>query len=115
MEGLRTKLTGEPVLNPYTAYATGVGKDEDGVYTALVLVHDDAIAAEANVNLLRQRISAASTLEFDSPWADEFDANRTEFRFEGRVLLAKLPRPGSDAQPLWIQWVLNDDPLLLHE
>ncbi len=113
-EELRTQLKGEPVLSPYSAYATGVGKDEDGVYTALVLVHDDAIAAEANVNLLRQRIDAASTL-FGTPWADEFDAIRREFRFEGRVLLAKLHRPGSDAQPLWIRWVLSDDPLLLHE
>lgn len=38
---------------------TGIGMDEKGIYTALVLVHDDKGAALKNVSLLKERISHA--------------------------------------------------------
>ncbi len=108
----------QPMLRRYQVFATGVGKDEMGNYTALVLVHSDEGSATENAVLLRKRIEevtsgvrVGSTLK---TWAELFDTNRIEVDVKGRVLLAKL-RPTERTPPYWLDWVLQQDPLLLHE
>ena len=48
------------------------------------------------------------------PWAQLFDSTSLEVSANGRTLLAKVRTVGVRA-PLWINWVFQQDPLLLHE
>lgn len=105
----------EPMLRRYQMLATGVGKDKEGAYTALVLVHADEASARDNAVLLRSRIAEGNSLRFHGlSWADFFDTSRVEVFIEDRVLLAKL-RPTEGRRPVWIEWLFQQDPLLLHE
>ena len=103
-----------PWLRPYEAYATGAGKDEDGSYMALVLVHADDTSAEENVGLLRRIIEEERSVHYDTPWSDYIDADRSEIHSEGRVLLAKF-KLRSAYVGLWIDWVHLLDSLILYE
>jgi putative hydroxymethylpyrimidine transport system substrate-binding protein len=47
-------------------------------------------------------------------WVEHFDPHGIEVSTRGRVLLAKL-RPAEGRRPLWLHWVFQRDPLLLHE
>ena len=101
-----------PWLRPYEAFATGAGKDENGHYMALVLVHADDASAEENVGLLRRIIEEEGSVLYDISWSDYIDVERSEIHAEGRVLLAKLRGP----QALhWLRWVLQRDSLILYE
>ena len=105
----------EPMLRPYQVFATGVGRDEKGSYTALVLVHADETSAKDNLTLLRRRITEGTSLWFSGVlWAEIFNTGKMEVLVEGRVLSAKL-RPTEGRRPIWIEWVFQRDPLLLHE
>lgn len=108
---LRRRLESEPLLRPYDAFATGAGRDERGRYMAVVLVHSSKQAAEQNVDLLRRRIEEAQSLWIIQPWSDLIE--EMEIRADGAVLLGKLW--GERTATLWIQFVFNRDPLLLHE
>ncbi len=110
MEELRQALEQSPLLRPYQALAMGGGKNGIGVYMALALVHGDDESAEANVDLLRQRIMETSSLYDSRPWRGRVDS--MEIRAEGRVLLARLYGDMSRARPaLFVQ----RDNLLIHE
>ena len=98
------------LLRPYQALATGQGKDDNGIYMALVLVHANSKAAEDNVDLLRQRIAETSSLLTNQPWNEMVDS--MEIRSEGRVLLARLY---GRIAPNWATWFGQRDPLLAHE
>ncbi len=99
------------MLKPYGSFATGAGRDDRGQYMVVVLVHSSERAAQQNVELLRRRIEEAQSLWTNEPWSDFFE--EMEIRAEGEVLLGKLwgERTGS----LWLRFILNRDPLLLHE
>ena len=101
-----------PWLRPYEAFATGAGKDENGHYMALVLVHADDASAEENVGLLRRIIEEEGSVLYDISWSDYIDVERSEIHAEGRVLLAKL-RGGFASK--WLSWVLQRDSLILYE
>ena len=103
---------GGPWLRPYEAFATGAGKDENGHYMALVLVHADDASAEENVGLLRRIIKEEGSVLYDALWSDYIDVERSEIHAEGRVLLAKLR--GGFANN-WRDWVNQRDGLILHE
>ncbi len=103
---------GGPWLRPYEAFATGAGKDENGHYMALVLVHADDASAEENVGLLRRIIEEEGSVLYDALWSDYIDVERSEIHAEGRVLLAKLR--GGFANN-WRDWVIQRDGLILHE
>ena len=103
---------GGPWLRPYEAFATGAGKDENGHYMALVLVHADDASAEENVGLLRRIIKEEGSVLYDALWSDYIDVERSEIHAEGRVLLAKLR--GGFANN-WRDWVIQRDGLILHE
>ena len=103
-----------PQLRPYNAYATGAGKDEEGSYMALVLVHADDASAEENVGLLRKRIEEGSSTSYGNPWSDSIDVDSLEINAEGRLLLAKA-RGRIAASGGWLQWVFLRDALILYE
>ena len=103
---------GGPWLRPYEAFATGAGKDENGHYMALVLVHADDASAEENVGLLRRIIEEEGSMIHDISWSDYIDVERSEIHAEGRVLRAKLR--GGFANN-WLDWVNQRDSLILYE
>ena len=89
----RVKWAGPGTLRPYLAFAMGAGKDEDGPYMALALVHADSRPVEENVDLLRRRIEEGSSSNHQTPWSDQIDVASLEIRSEDRLLLAKLRGP----------------------
>ena len=101
-----------PWLRPYEAFATGAGKDENGHYMALVLVHADDASAEENAGLLRRIIEEEGSVLYDISWSDYIDVDRSEIHAEGRALLAKLRGPWAHR---WLRWVLQRDSLILYE
>ncbi|PKB82577.1 MAG: hypothetical protein BZY88_04040 [SAR202 cluster bacterium Io17-Chloro-G9] len=108
---LKSRLEMEPLLLPYDAFATGAGRDSQGQYMAVVLVHPSERSARRNVELLRRRIEEAQSMWTNEPWSKFFD--EMEIRSEGAVLLGKLR--GERTRSLWIQFIFQRDPLLLHE
>jgi len=111
LDALRAKVEAEPLLRPYDAFATGAGRDSRGQYMAVVLVHSSERAARRNVELLRRRMEEAGSLWYDLPWSDFFE--EMEIRADGVVLLGKLWGEGTTS--LWLQFIFQRDPLLLHE
>ena len=108
----RAAWGGPGTLRPYQAFATGAGKDEDGPYLALVLVHADSGPAEQNVDLLRRRIEEGSSRRYETPWSDQIDIASLEIRSEGRLLLAKLRGPISRG---FGEFVVHQDNLIVHD
>ena len=104
----------QPMLRRYNSFATGVGKDEQGAYTALVLVHADDGSASDNVRLLRRRLEDGTSFYDGTTWVEFFDTDSLDISAKGRVLLAKL-RPIEGIPPLWIKLVYRRGQLLLHE
>ncbi len=108
----RELSAGGPWLRPYGAFGVGGGKDEDGPYMALVLVHTNGDLAEENVGLLRRIFEEASSAYYDIPWSDEIDINSLEINAEGPLLLARIRGP---IVASGLQWVNFVDNLILHE
>lgn len=101
-----------PRLRPYQVFGVGAGKDEEGSYMALVLVHADDASAEKNAGLLLKRIQEGSSTLYDDPWSDSIDVDSLEINADGRLLLAKA-RGRIAANPL--SWVFSRDALILYE
>ena len=113
-EGLaqrRETLASPGTLRPYQAFATGAGRDKDGPYMALALVHADSQVAEGNVDLLRRRIEEGSSSVYETPWSDIIDIASLEINSEERLLLAKLRGPISRS---FTDWVFYRDNLIVH-
>ncbi|MBI4199283.1 MAG: hypothetical protein HY535_02245 [Chloroflexi bacterium] len=104
-------LSKEPLLRPYRAYAMGAGKDEDGRYAVVVLVHATKGAASENVRLLPRRIREAKSLYSGQAWSSLIED--VEAEAEGLVLLAKLR--GDRIHRAWAEVIARRDSLLLHE
>ena len=114
MERLLAELG--PPLRPYAAYATGAGKDEEGGYMALALLHSDDVLPEENVGLLRRRIEEGTSIGNLVPgnlvpWSELIDVDTLEIQAEGPLLLAKL----RGFAPLWMTWVDQRDTLITYE
>ena len=108
---VRRQLRGQRLLRRYRAFATGQGKDKNGRYMALVLVHRDAESAKENVELLMRRIQEASSVLTPLPWRELVKG--VEVSSDGRLLKAKLR--GSFPAINWQRWYWSRDPLLWHE
>lgn len=86
----------EVALVPYIAFATGTGRDEDGQFTAIALVHDGEDSAEENVTRLRERIREAGSMfiagrfvgETPPLWSDVL--GDVQIERDGKVVMAKL-------------------------
>ena len=66
-----------PWLHPYDAFASGAGKDENGHYMALALVHAADASAEENVGLLRRIIEEEGSAFYYISWSDYIDVDRS--------------------------------------
>ena len=97
-------------LKEFVTFGSGIGEDEKGIYMALVIYHPSNENAEANVSLLEQRIADTDSLCAEKPWREVF--TDTDFRVEGNLLMAKLY---TEVDRIWVDWVYEHDPLLLHE
>ncbi|MDP3062175.1 MAG: hypothetical protein Q8O40_03020 [Chloroflexota bacterium] len=87
-EAIKTEVTQSPLLRPFQALATGAGKDERGLYNAVVLVHPDNKTAAENVQLLQRRVKETSSIRYRRPWQEM--TGYVEVRSDGRLLEAKL-------------------------
>jgi hypothetical protein len=95
-----------PKLKKFLTYSVGGGRDAQGGFVALVLVHDDADAAKENVSLLEQRIN--NTLQ-QSGELDELIHDITIWR-EDKVIISKIY---TNSETLWV--MLDDYGLLIHQ
>jgi uncharacterized protein YciI len=96
-------------LKNFLTFGSGVGIDEKGTYTAIVIYHENSADATANVALLTQRIENEDSALKLRPWRDMI--SDYDIRAEGNILVAKLYTSDS----FWAQWVYSQDNLLLHE
>ena len=97
-------------LKNFLTFGSGMGKDEKGYYTAIVIYHENSDTAQENVSLLKQRIENSDSVMLKKPWSEIItDSN---IRAEGNVLLAKLY---VDSVAYWAHWVYAGDTLLLQE
>ena len=117
-EALKNLLSGElenlPLLRPYQSLGVGVGKDENGTYMAIVLIHANSRLAEQNVEALRRRLKESPTplrglSKIPSLLVENFDIHN-----EDRILLAKLYGE-LDAIALWPRVIFERDALLLYK
>ena len=76
------------LLRPYTALALGDGKDDNGVFVAIILVHADKEAARENVVLLGRRVKEVESIQAKVLWEELIGS--VEVRADRRLLLAKL-------------------------
>lgn len=106
-------LEAGPWLRPYDAVGVGFGKDEEGRFIALVLVHKGGDFAEENVGLLRRIIEEENSVSYpDMKWSEYIDINSLEINAEGRLLLAKMR---GDIDSSGLDWVYRRDNLILYE
>jgi hypothetical protein len=99
-----------PLLKKFLAFGSGPGKDEKGTYAAIVLYHESAADALANVSLLKQRIEKSSSISYNVPWKEKF--TETDIWADGHLLLAKLH---SSSLLIWANWIYTQDNLFRHE
>jgi hypothetical protein len=101
------------LLQPYVAFGVGVGKDEEGLYMAIALVHADEAAADANALLFPARLKNGRSLTSGMPWDTWFDTDGIIAEASGGVLLAKVPIRSTSSAGVWIRWLIVQDPLIL--
>ena len=88
---LRSQLGMAPLesrgLDKYILLGTGVGHDQDGLYTVLVFVYENGDVAERNVGVIEERLAEWFSLT-GKPWNEVFPEG--EVWNEERALIAKL-------------------------
>ena len=91
LEKLRSQLGMAPVesggLDEYILLGTGVGHDQDGLFTVLVFVYENGDVAERNVGVIKERLAEWVSLT-GKPWNEVFPEG--EVWNEERALIAKL-------------------------
>jgi hypothetical protein len=100
-------LTDYP-LKPFLTFGTGYGRDEQGAYIALVLVHENEELANINANFFPERFEKYGPYLYSTPGTGIY---KTKVETEGRVLLAKLY---TDDHYFWYYWLLRGYSLLYH-
>lgn len=100
------------LLQPYQAFAVGIGQDTKGYYMAVALVHADESAAKANLDVLEKQIRASNIAEGKS-WSDLITSMET--MQDGKLVLAKVY--GQSAAFHWKAFDLTafGDPLLMYK
>ena len=115
LEYILERLDESHLLRPYQAFATAIGRDKDGHYMALVLVHENGDLAKENVALIEKRLKDPETLsavDSKKSFAEEVNLRSVESRVDGRVLVTKLR---GDLSRQWKNWYFRNGPLLVHE
>ncbi|MBN2239103.1 MAG: hypothetical protein JW712_04965 [Dehalococcoidales bacterium] len=117
-------LANEPLLKPFSSFATGAGEDDNCRYMVIVIVNPDEGTAEANESLLEQRINESEMYPYvtnpdmrNIKWTDDNAIKSMEITSEGRLTVAKLY---SDVIFRWKYFHYYGvqgpySPLLLHE
>lgn len=100
----------ENKLRTFSTFGTGSGRDEIGVYIALVLVHESSDKSIENTSLLEQLIGDTFE-EWLGTWSWSNFIYDTEIYAKEKVLLAKLY---TDDESLWRTWFIDQLPLLPH-
>jgi hypothetical protein len=107
---LEDELRQQPLLAPYRFITTGLGHDEGGYFTVVVLTHEDAAAATENARRLEQRLASSAASAEGERWGDVFeDVNVAS---EGPLVIAKLY---TDRTGLWNRLALSFDTLLVFD
>ncbi len=97
-------------LKKFLTFGCSMGKDEKGIYTIIVIYHEDSGDARENVSLFKQRLETGRSIFMDKLWGDFF--TETDIKAEGNVLLARLY---TESRSFWISWIYSNDSLLYHE
>ena len=97
-----------PLMGPYTVFASGLGKDKQGLFVTLVLVYETPEMAESDVFTLKNRVEYGVNNK-DIPWKDEIESS--EVWAEGNALCARLR---GNVFNYWPRLV-RDEPLLARE
>ena len=95
-------------LDRYMVLGTGVGADEDGLFTGIVLIYGDEGAAERNVQVLKERLATWDSKK-QLPWSEIY--SESEVWHEGRTLVSKLR---SESNWPWLTTLQIIDSLLLY-
>lgn len=105
----------EQKLAPYQALAVGIGRSEGQPFTAILLAHESAEAAAANVERLNNRIETGATVRDGQLWHDAIDS--ADITTDGRLLVATLR--GSSHYPGFVNspgfGAIGIEALLAHE
>jgi hypothetical protein len=101
--GIETRLK----LKRFTTFGTGLGKDEKGLYLALVLIHGSSADANQNATILKQHLETNTAGCFGKPWREV--VTNADIRTDKNVLLAKLY---SQSAMLWSITVFEQTGLL---
>ena len=101
--GIETRLK----LKRFITFGTGLGKDEKGLYLALVLVHGSSADANQNTSILRQHLETDNADYFGKLWREI--VTNADIRAEKNVMLAKLY---SQSAMLWSISVFEQTGLL---
>ncbi|OGN87234.1 MAG: hypothetical protein A2158_02565 [Chloroflexi bacterium RBG_13_46_14] len=87
----------EPLLKPFTSFATGAGEDEDGRFMAIIMVNPDKDTAKDNVSLLKQRINESEMYPYatnpdmeNKRWTDDGAVESMDITSRGCLTIAKL-------------------------
>ena len=110
LETMEAELRQQTLLLPYEGTATGVGADDRGFYTVVVVVHPDEQTAKKNGTRLEARIDEGATNRFGVRWNAVI--SELDVVTEGRVLIARMY---SDDTKLWYNLVVRKEPLLLFD
>ena len=102
-----------PLLSPFTLVAPGLGYNGERPFAALVIVHENATAAEANLKLLLARMRDVTPARRSPDWALPwpFQVDRVGIRASGRFLIARIFF--TQPQDAWLMDKPNS--LLVHE
>jgi hypothetical protein len=95
---------GEAILEPYTAMGWGRGHDDDGPYTLVVLVHETAELAQANVPLTERRLAH---FEVGSDGVFARAPESVEVAVDGVVVLITMRPIGLQADSLALPYFLH--------
>jgi hypothetical protein len=79
-----------PLLKPYQAFGSGEGKDDKGLYLAVVLVYNDQKSAADNAGILKARIDKGTYALGNTIIAWKQFFINSQINAEGNVVLAKL-------------------------
>ena len=77
-------------LKPYSGFAVGVGRNEEGAYAVLIFLHATEQDAAANASILRTRVDSGTRYR-GRPWSDTI--TRSEIDVEGTVTRARFWGP----------------------
>ena len=98
---------GADATDEYTLLGTGVGNDEDGLYTILVFVYESEDVARSKVEVFQEWLPEARSVVGGRPWTEFFPAS--EFWNDGRALVARLR---TEHAHIWNSMVFNRENLL---